>query len=233
MPESRFFSSRLAGAGLTEPKFVRTAVATGGDPLTSIVQQASATSAAATIVCPADIQAGDLLVLSDNAFNFSGSPTAVIPAGFTSIVNTVLTGGVGVQRAIISYKIANGSEASATLTGMDADLERKILLVFRGDIAIASASPNVFGAEGTTGDPVQQNVSASGATSPLVILASYASVLNAIDPRTFSPAKDGEVAGDTAFYLAWKIYNSSPSDVTVDMENEGESILQSGYISCT
>lgn len=34
-------------------------------------------------------------------------------------------------------------------------------------------------------------------------------------------------------YLAYKIYNSSPSDVTVDMEDEGAQLLQSCYLEIT
>ena len=46
-----------------------------------------------------------------------------------------------------------------------------------------------------------------------------------------SPAKDGEVANGTTPYLAYKVYNSSPANVSVDMDDEGDgNTLQSCYI---
>jgi hypothetical protein len=116
---------------------------------------------------------------------------------------------------------------------------RKVLVVFRGNVPIAVATPNTWGHEITANNPVAQSVTASGGTPPLVVFGGYRSNSAAVDPRTFtvggSPAKDGEVASTSNLsYLAWKIYNSSPADVSVDMDDEGgTNMLQSGYIACT
>ncbi|HWE21758.1 MAG TPA: hypothetical protein VG758_32045 [Hyphomicrobiaceae bacterium] len=51
-----------------------------------------------------------------------------------------------------------------------------------------------------------------------------------------TPAKDGEinvVLGALNAYLAYKIYNSSPVNVTVDMDDEGTNELYSCYVSCS
>lgn len=197
--------------------------------LTELTKIADATSTAATIVGPAAIEAGHLLVLLDRATGKSSTPTTVLPSGFVSISNQTL----GEARQILSYKIATGAEASASLTGMTGDFTMgKVLVVFEGDAAIASITPQDVGGQATDGNPASQNVAAGGGAVPLVVLGAYGTFLAAVDPRGFSPAKDGEVsAGSNHLYLAWKIYNASPANVDIDMDDEGGSnILQSCYL---
>jgi hypothetical protein len=194
----------------------------------------SATSTAVTITAPAGVVAGDLLVLLDRATSIFSMPTLVTPTGFTSIVNTV---GAAYDRMNMSYKIAVADDASATVTGMDgADYERKAMYVFRGSSVITTATPYDAAGEITSGDPADQVVNCSGGAVPLVVIAGYScyAAAGSVDPRTFSTTKDGEIApaGITDFYLAYKIYNSSPADTTVGMADEGSNnILQSCYIS--
>ena len=106
----------------------------------------------------------------------------------------------------------------------------KILLVFRPDAPIttaAHADPDQFTGNGI---PAAQTVTASGGTPPLIVFGAYSSS-GTINPRTMSPAKNGEVANGTTRYIAWKIYNSSPANVSVDMDDEGDgNTLQSCYI---
>lgn len=190
----------------------------------TLSQVASATSTGATITGPASIQAGDLLVLWDRAFDSGGPlPSTVVPTGFTSISN--VNDGVEI-RAILSYKIADGSEASASLTGMSGATDvDKALYVFRGDPVIETATPLDVEGQIVDTNPTSHTVGASAGAVPLVIIAGYATADftegGPIDPRTFSPAKDGEITPATDLYLAYKIYNSSPADVTVDMDDEG------------
>lgn len=201
--------------------------------LTTLSEQASATSTSSSVTGPASIAEGDLLVLLDRAQSSISVPAKVIPSGFTEIADT--NDGI-YTRQVASYKIADGSEASASLTGMNGAVSNdKALYVFRGDVAITSVNVSTPNAEITSIDPAQQTVSASGGTAPLVVLACYGTYfLYAISPRTFSPAKDGEINSGTDLYLAYKIYNSSPSDVTVDMDDEGfYNTLQSFYIECS
>jgi len=209
--------------------------------LSSIVQQASATSTGETITAPADIIAGDLLVIADKAQSTIGStPTAVTPSGFTSVANSSIgSSGSGTSwRQMFSYKIANGSEANASITGMNGSIsDNKVMLVFRGNVPIQTATPNTFGAQAVDTNPAAQSVTASGGTPPLIIFGIYGSS-TAVDPRTFtvggSSAKDGEVNSGTVLYVAWKIDISSPADASIDMDDEGNgNILQSGYIALT
>jgi len=73
----------------------------------------------------------------------------------------------------------------------------------------------------------------------LIVLGCYVAAINAVNPRTFNPAKDGEIQatavdGPEDLWLAYKIYNSSPADVSIDMDDEGLfNALVSCYIQCT
>lgn len=187
--------------------------------VTSLAVQSSNTSSAQTITGPADIAAGDLLVLYDMAVD-SPAPSAVVPTDFTIVTNV----SDSILRGIISYKIADGSEASASLTGMNgATQNRKALYVFRGDVAINTVSPQSVNQPAPTGgDPTAQSVTAGSGAVPLVVIAGYGSS-GIIDPRTFSTTKDGEINPNTNMYLAYKIYNSSPANTTIDMADEGVS----------
>lgn len=227
----KLIRSPLVFPRLIHPNMARAVAAAGA--LTTLSIRASATSTAATITGPASITAGDLLVLWDMATNAATLPTSVIPTGFTSIVDFTVG---SVRKGIASYKIANGSEASASLTGMNGNTTNdKALYVVQGNQAIASATPTDVGSEGTTGNPVAQTVTSGSGAAPLIVFGCYGSS-GIIDPRTFTVggvgAKDGEINPDTDLYLAYKIYNSSPADVVVDMDDEGTNIMASFYIAC-
>ena len=219
--------------------------ASGGGPatsLTTLTQKSSATSInSANITAPSDIAAGDLLVLVDSVWVTGGLPPASSkPSGFTQIT-TVTQGGSSNTRVTTSYKVANGSEASATLTGMTGTGgQGKVLLVFSGNIAISSIVTGDIDQAITDSDPAAQTITASGGTPPLIVFAAYTSS-HSIDPRTFtvsgSSAKDGEVeASGTQMdvWLAWKIYNSSPADVVADMDDEGfDNGVETFYLQAT
>lgn len=194
--------------------------------------QDSATSTATTITAPSSIDSGDLLVLLDSSVDFS-TPSTVIPSGFTSIGNI----SSAQARQIASYKIADGSEDSASLTGMSTSFAevRKALYQFRGSSAIGSVTVASVNGQATDSNPTSQSVTASGGTPPLIVFGCYGDDgSGSIDPRTFSPAKDGEITPNNRLYLAYKIYNSSPADVSVDMDDEGtQNLLQSFYIECS
>lgn len=215
--------------------------------ITSISFVDSATEdSSASITAPADIDAGDLLVLLDSCFLQNATPDTVVPDGFTSIINTSHSVSIGEGntlriRQIASCKLAEGDEGSTSITGMDESLfgfqtQCKILLVFRPsrpatEITVADAEGNA-----TSGNPASQTATASGGTAPLIAFGCYGAQAS-ISPRTMSPAKDDEesVTGSPAsqpnLWIAWKIFNSSPEDVTVDMDDEGNlQCLQSFYI---
>lgn len=191
--------------------------------------RSSATSTASTIVAPSGIVAGDLLVLYDNAANISGFPTAVIPTGFDSPAIINQTGGsASNRRCIVSKKIANGTEAGATITGMDGTLlDAKILVVFSTNGATNStAFDSVI--QITQGDPTIQTIDSSIGSPPLISLGFLRN--EGGGGGTMSPTQDG-IVGSGTHQGYYKIYNSSPADVTFDTGDGGNNnMLMSFYI---
>jgi hypothetical protein len=208
--------------------------------LTTLSQVLSATdNSGAAFTLPVGIQAGDLIVVWDVATGAS-LPFTALPTDFTPIANVTIS----TTRCILSYKIAVGGESGASVNGMDGSSgEAKAVYVFRGDIPITAVNVQSVNSQATDGNPTGQTVTASGGAAPLIVIGSYAvfTVGGTVNPRTFSPAKDGEISvtnfiggfgGD--MWLAYKIYNSSPADVSVDMDDEGDrNTLVSCYIECT
>jgi hypothetical protein len=198
---------------------------------TSVAFQNSTTAQnSATVTGHSSIIAGDLLVYLDRHYA-AGFPASVTPSGFTNVLDfTVNTD----TKMMLSYKIATGAEASAAITGMNSPNGNKILAVFRPNNPITLASSQDPGSEGTAADPTPQTITSASGVVPVVVLGAYGSYSAGaggavVNPRTFtvggSAAKDGEinstVAADEDLWLAYKIYNSSPADVVVDMDDEG------------
>jgi hypothetical protein len=197
----------------------------------SISLFASATSTAATINFPASIIAGDLIVLLDFAADAASIPTEVVPTNFTQIGTSLALAN---RRQVASYKLALGTESGA-LTGMDGNAsDQKAMYVFRLNNIATSLTVSTPNAQAAATDPTAQNVAASGGVAPLVVFGCYSCAAGAVDPRTFTVggvgAKDGEINASTLAYLAYKIYNTSPADVSVDMADEGTNYLKSFYI---
>ena len=199
----------------------------------------SATAFGPTVTAPASILAGDFMILADYAYNNDNLPTNVVPSGFTQIVTTGFEPADG-ARVTTSYKIATGSEGSTSITGMNNESEGKCLYVFRGNAPITSVSVSTPNAQGTGGDPTAQSVLAGSGTPPLIVFGVYycstTDGQNPLTPRSFSPAKDGEISNTTVqqLYLAYKIYNSSPQNTSIDMTDfppAGINTLQSFYAS--
>lgn len=207
----------------------------GKKPTTSLSQQATAVSATANLTGPSTILAGDLLVFLDNAFTTGGQPTTAVPSGFTQIrADTV--GGSSDSKQVMSYKIADGTEASASIQGMTATAYAKSLVVYRGDNPISAVLVASSAGQATDANPTAQVVTSSAGVAPLVVVGGYGGTTLGISPRTFTPAKDSEIQSANGAQVmdtwqAWKIYNSSLADVTIDMDDEGnDNILQSFYL---
>ena len=190
-------------------------------PMASITQVGASSSTAETITAPAGIVFGDILVLLQYSDGFFTLPTAVVPTGFVNVVNSTDTG----RRTIASVKIADGTEAGATLTGMNATgfgtTNAKAMEVFRGDAAAVQLETK--GALGAVidGNPVAQVQTIASETAPLIVIGGYGAGA-AISPRTWTPGPvQGEVNPNTTLYLAYQIFNSSPANTTIDMDDEG------------
>ena len=211
------------------------AVPAGLDALASLALFNSAVnhSTSTPITVPNGVREGDLLVFLEHDEISGATPVNGVPSGFTQIDTRSGNYGGGAVNVIVtlSYKIAAGTESATTLQGID-HLYDQALYIFRGNGTSQISSVTVGSAQGqvTTGNPTAQNVAASAGVAPLVVIGSY-NTSGTLDPRTMSPAKDGEITPSTQTYLAYKIYNSSPADVSVDMDDEGSlNILQSCYL---
>ena len=204
--------------------------------LSQVLSATDASGAAFTL--PNGIQAGDLIVVLDYAVSPASIPTAVTPAGFTNDIN--VNDGV-FCRMMLSHKIADGSEGGTSVSGMDGgDGEGKLTYVFRGNRPIVSATVLDTAGQVTNGDPSAQVVNVSGVAASLIVIGGYACGTAAVSPRNFDTVKDGEInvsptigGGSGDIWLAYKVYNFSPADSTIDMGDEGSlNGLVSCYIAC-
>ncbi len=181
-----------------------------------------------SITAPASIAAGDVIVFLNWARDV-GLPTTAIPSGFTSISNVSLTN----ARVILSYKLAVGGEGGSTLTGMTSGTDDLVIivLVFRGNVPATSATVQDAAGEMINTAPSDQVVNASGGNPPLIVLGGFAST-GAFTPG-FSPSADATFSDTSStgpqLDLAYKIYDSSPADVTMSKTDTGN---RNTIVSC-
>ena len=71
-------------------------------------------------------------------------------------------------------------------------------------------------------------MTASNGDVPLVVIASYATT-GSIQGVLFNPSEDDEIAIGLSFSVRYKIFNASPSDVSVDL-GRASGTLQSFYL---
>ena len=211
-------------------------IGAGGDNATPLTLsfRSSSLSTGETITAPSDIVSGDVIFLLDRALAGKVSPSEVIAAGFTSISSIGGSGSGTNSRQIVSYKIADGSEASANITGMLGSSQNKIIAVFQGDSAIGSVSIQSIAGETTPDNPASQAVTSAGGTPALIVFGCYGSN-GAISPRTWTGGTATELnSADNETWLNYEIFNTSPANITVDMDDEGGvNFLQSFYAECS
>lgn len=198
--------------------------------VSSVAFQASATSTGATITCPT-VQQGDIGVLIDYASNnFSPEPTQTVPSGFTALVSNT----VSAQRGTASYKIFDGTESGAALTGQDGGLfDSKVLLVFRPNTIVGTVTAPTWLGEATTSNPTAQSIAASGQQVPLVRIAG-ASDNNSVTPSFSAGTFDGTVTqatGTGRTIVGYAVQNTAGTDDTVDMNDIASNWLVSGWLS--
>jgi hypothetical protein len=191
-----------------------------------------------TALAPAGVNVGDLIVLLSKATDpsTSAAPADTTPSGFTKINTQAINSAGGSMRHSIFLKVADGTEGGTSLFGLSASTDPQVIAVFRGDKAITGVTVHDSTGEITDGNPSSQTCNASGGPAPLVVLAAYGINGNVastgIGTRSFSPAADGELSFSETGFLKYKIYNSSPQDTAIDMNDEGQSnSLMSFYLS--
>jgi hypothetical protein len=199
--------------------------------LTSVQFFASATDSGAstdTLALPAGIRAGDVIVLMarDKRSSNSTPPSEVVPTGYT-LINSFSDNGSDAQRVIFSYRVADGTETVIPTYTNNKTNTRRIVLVFRPNAVVTTVTPAGFQSQMTAGDPTAQVIGSGSGSSPLVVFGFYLNNTggyeagNEVNPRTASPAFDAEVSHTNWLWFNYKIYNSAPANVTIDMDDEG------------
>lgn len=205
-----------------------------GGGFTGFTYRTQVISNASSVTLPATVENGDLGILIDFAAG-SPVPTEVTPTGWTNI-KSVLGGYASAHRGMISYKILTAAEASTSVTGMNGNLENgKSLLVFASPGLTAVTPSSTVNLTMITGNPGSQTVLAgTSGTAPLVVIGICAEYTSLRAFSTASPAFDAEVTNNVDTYyirVGYKIYNTSPADHTVDMNDHGNNnFLGSFYL---
>lgn len=201
----------------------------GPAPLTTLSFLGSAISSTATVTVPATVQAGDLLVLFNQGVSAS-TPTTAVPAGFTLVANT----SDATNRIIESYKIAVGTEAGTSISGMTSTGHGYILACFRGDVPIKAVTAASVNAQTTSATPTAQTITSGSGVAPLVAIGTWCVQIGSVSVRGFSPAADAEITAAVQEFLKYKIYNASPANIAVTMADDGaDNSLHSFYLACS
>lgn len=204
-----------AGSSRTDPYLVTTAY-----------------SNAATVTIPSEAAAGDIAVLYDSTMNNAGpAPTTVIPSGWTSVNDSAAT----FVRVISSYKLLVGGDPGSTITGMTGTFfEGKSLLIFRKTVVATAVSAFSAAGQVTSGNPTAQVVTSSGGVVPIIVVATYSvgAFSGTLTTPTFTPDPTGVFSPVNRVRVAYKVFESSPLDVTADLgdTNIGDNALQSYYL---
>lgn len=207
----------------------------------SLAFKASRNSNSNTISWPTT-SFGDVAILLDVALNASAStkPTNVVPSGFVQIgTNSEQIYDAFPElwwaRVTLSAKKCTGSE-SGNITGMNGTEDNnKILLLF--DAGATSINPQGFTNGMTTGNPNSKTITASGGTTPLIVVGACCALkAESTNFTTQNPSFDSVIAktnNDTRF--GYKIYSSgSASNHTINMGNDGDgNILAGAYVEIT
>lgn len=203
----------------------------------------------ASISVPSSVRAGDLLLLTDFAFQpgTSGPPASVIPSGFETI-NT-LVNETNQARYNFLVKRAVGSEAGGSLTGMlgtgAGNRTTKLLTVLRGGKPVSTISIKSAGGQITSGDPAAQTKSSGSGTPALIVVASFlvTGSTPAVTVRSLTVGGNSVKVWENNYtetlddiWHAGMFYKKvdTPADVVVDMADDGGlNVLQSCYIELT
>ena len=189
--------------------------------VSSAIYSVSASSGTTSpVVLPATIQANDIIVVycTTGSSLSATPPTQTTPTGYT-LINTVTASSVpnaDAEAAYLYYKIAVSGDAGSTLTitSTTSDYRAICVAVFRttkrSAPTITNASVNSAG--GTANLP-DQTVTSSLGTIPLIVFASYVNTAT----QTFTPTEDGTITTANTRILKYKIYNSPPANVTVEI----------------
>lgn len=187
----------------------------GSNPVTSLAFQTSASAFDTNALTWPTVAAGDIAVI---VVAGDGASIAT-PSGFTQAYYQ----DDGTNYHAIYYKICTGSESGTAMAGgVGSELRDRVMLVFRPDATPTTVTATNIGHTTMTNlDPAAVVHTSGSDTAPLVVVGFF-SADTAITSESFSPASDGSVDASGSFLAAhYKIYNSSPANITADMNDEG------------
>lgn len=178
--------------------------------------------AVATSVTFPTVQKGDFAIVFVRSTSTGSAVVASTPSGFTLIKyeDTLST-----HRGLIAYRICDGSEGGTTVSGgQNGSSNHTHLFIFRPDFPFASLSIGSLNSEATGGDPALQTIAASAGTAPSVIVFGYAIGRDGAPTRSGTLHTTGTTwtgTGSATVFGAYRIFNSSPIDLTYDANDSG------------
>lgn len=208
--------------------------AVGGGIPPTLAFRSSTTSTSTLINKPAGAIAGDVLIIANVGYNSASSvpPVAVTPLGFTVLTNDNRTNGTLAIRVMLSWKILDGSEASS-FTGMSAASNSIVCMCFSGGVATISPSTGLSEIALST-TPSNQLIASSASPNPVIAIAIVGGSTSGGQSGTMTPSAGGSITSLGRLGCYYKIYNSSPSDITAASTQTGTlRCLQSGYLSAS
>lgn len=139
------------------------------ESVSSISYVNSVNAAAATSVTFPTIQAGDIAVYFNMAYNTTTAlPSTVTPTGFTNISSNNISSTQG-MRMTSFYKVCTGSESGTSISGMTGTgTNRIILIIYRPNIAINKLTISTPVAATSDNTISGQVLSMAGLTGPFI-----------------------------------------------------------------
>ena len=181
------------------------------------------------LTIPATAQAGDLAVYVDHGINSGGADDRGNFSQWTSVSN--ITNGSTI-RSRAAFRVLTADNPGSGIQTNGGDFGEAIMAVFRPDNPINSVSFGTWNGQLSTGNPSSQTVTVSSLTKPLVVIGFCSCPSSTANFSTASPAFDATRVPTTSdSRMGYKIYNSSPSNHSIDMNDLGaNNALVSGYL---
>lgn len=177
------------------------------------------------------ISVGDLIIVALFTVDTVIS-TAPAPSGWVSLGSAVYNTGAAYYGVGFFAKIATAGDISGFSISVASGMYQVVgvAAVYNPDRAITETLTGTdFDGQYTTGNPTAQVKNATAVSTPNVVIAAYYSDA-AISPTTFTGATpDLTLDPFSGFFIVkFVAFNSSPADITVDMDDEGgENVLYS------
>lgn len=194
---------------------------------------ANTASAGGGVTIPATVLPGDYMLFFDYDRGGSNPPAQVVPSGWTDLFTTS-SSNTNI-RICVSSKIAEASDASASLTGLaDTGQAGQQLLVFRPNSPIRNVIPQgVFGT--TSGNMAAMVATPAGFKPPVLVIGYYAqsgTAVASMTPLVFTINGTDNFDGmcnvthaaseaSKIKYKLWGTLGSVPEDVTIDPADWG------------